>query len=593
MLIYKYFSSIFTYLVSKTSLRFTFLISFFAVLVFFSVHFIAYADYDTPSWWTFSDNSHQHCDSGNYGNSYSLYTTWSGIEACGPGTTITETFPVGASQYEWQCTELVARYLYLAFGVPSIVADGDQIVSNYASAYPSVFRAIDNTDGSNATNHIWPKVGDVLSYSDVHTAIVAGVTITDAINGDATLTLTEQNASTTGTITQEFVGWKIKGGIDDPSDTGSDTVTGWLTPRIWNVVSSPNPASYNVLNAVTSTSSSDVWAVGIYASTNAHPLAVHWDGSSWSSNGISSSYLGGLNGVSHISSSNILAVGASGAATLAMHYDGSNWTTVPSDNPGDYPYLAAVGSDRGGDGWAVGNTTDSFDNAHPLIEQYMGSSTGFQNWLPYGSTIFPDLSGTTNNILNAVTVYSSTDAWVVGYYRDNNNHKQPLVYHWDGSSWTNISAPSPSGSPETVLNGVAELSSNNIWAVGYTYNSGATARLTYTIHCIGIPTCSWNIVSSPNPSQSNDDYLTAIDTLGDYEIYAVGATRGPTTAQHYHPLILRFDGGQWNQESAPDAGSSVDNILYGITVTSSGTNEGESWAVGPYGSTNTLTEMLQ
>ncbi|HYT45316.1 MAG TPA: hypothetical protein VEP90_23515, partial [Methylomirabilota bacterium] len=90
-----------------------------------------HADYGTPSWWTFSDSSHQHCDSGNFGNSYHLLTTWNGLEVCGygpdqGGSEVSVTFPGGHGEYEWDCTELVKRYLYLAFGANAISANGDQ-----------------------------------------------------------------------------------------------------------------------------------------------------------------------------------------------------------------------------------------------------------------------------------------------------------------------------------------------------------------------------------------------------------------------------------------------------------------------------------
>jgi len=137
-----------------------------------------------------------------------------------------------AADNEWECTELVKRFLYLAYGVVALSnTNGDQVVDHFSSTYSTTFKKINNQDGSNSTNHVWPKVGDVLSYSDVHTAIISNVNITDVTNGNATLTLVEQNASQSGTTTQQFVGWKIKGDIDDPTDAHSDTVTAWLTTK--------------------------------------------------------------------------------------------------------------------------------------------------------------------------------------------------------------------------------------------------------------------------------------------------------------------------------------------------------------------------
>lgn len=227
-----------------------------------------YATAPNPSWWVDNTGAFSQYDDYQYKNgrthqgtfyagtgtvdSSSLGASYDGVTAVGPRYAdvgqhvyVYFTSDAGASQEdEWQCTELVKRFLYLEYGVNSLSGtSGDQVVANYASTYSTIFKSINNQDGSNSTNHVWPKAGDVLSYSDVHTAIITNVNITDATNGNATLTLLEQNASSTGTTTQQFVGWKIKGDIDDPSDTRSDTVTAWLTTK--NFVKTYGTSSYN------------------------------------------------------------------------------------------------------------------------------------------------------------------------------------------------------------------------------------------------------------------------------------------------------------------------------------------------------------
>src|SRR6266702_6219576 len=73
--------------------------------------------YSSPSWW-----NGKTCDQGHYREAY-LLITWRGIQVCGPipwkttgNKDVTEDFPGhGASQLEFECPELIARYLLAAY----------------------------------------------------------------------------------------------------------------------------------------------------------------------------------------------------------------------------------------------------------------------------------------------------------------------------------------------------------------------------------------------------------------------------------------------------------------------------------------------
>lgn len=564
------------------------LVFLFVLSCFLFTKSLVYA-YDAPSWWN-GDTCNATFYNGGSGHTESLLTTWNNIQVCGPtGTNYIDTSFPGVDQGEWQCVELVKRYLYLAFGVPAISSDGDDLVSNYASTYSNIFRSITN----NGNTHEFPKIGDVLSYSDVHTAVVSNISISDPTNGDATLTLVEENAASTGTTTQQVVGWVIKGDIDDPGATGSDTVTAWLTPRSWNTVSSTNPTgTLNMLYSVTSTSPSDIWAVGYNANSGTHPIAIHWNGSSWGSNAASVSGNKLLYGVSAISSSDVLAVGdnyGTFTGTFAMRYDGSSWAEIPSDNPGSLASgFMGIGSDSSGDAWAVGNTyIGSFSNGQAMIQQYIDSTTGFQNWSPTGSTgTIPNLSGTTENVLNAVTVLSSSDAWAVGYYYDASSHVLPLAYHWNGSTWSNVSIPYPSGNTHSELSSIAADSSNNVWAVGY---SEGTHRDTYVVHWDG---SSWTNISSPNLSQYPYylNKLTAVSIASNGIVYTVGSM--VDSSGNTKTMAFRYNSSHWYQLTTSNPNIYTNELL---GVTANGINSVGAMAVGDYLSGSniaTLTEEL-
>ena len=92
-----------------------------------------------------------------------------------------------------------------------------------------------------------------------------------------------------------------------------------------------------VLTGVDALSASDVWAVGYYFDGGINqPLALHWDGSTWSNSPIPGA--GILRKVKAIAPDNVWAAGTYYNATaqlyqtLLAHFDGTAWTTVVSAN---------------------------------------------------------------------------------------------------------------------------------------------------------------------------------------------------------------------------------------------------------------------
>jgi hypothetical protein len=90
-----------------------------------------------------------------------------------------------------------------------------------------------------------------------------------------------------------------------------------------------------VLTGVYVRTASDVWAVGYYNDGSADlPLALHWNGSSWSSSPVPGAGL--LRKVRAVGSGNVWAVGSYYNATLqryqtlVVHFDGTQWATVVS-----------------------------------------------------------------------------------------------------------------------------------------------------------------------------------------------------------------------------------------------------------------------
>ncbi len=107
----------------------------------------------------------------------------------------------------------------------------------------------------------------------------------------------------------------------------------------WALVSGvPSPGQVDtVLTGVDVRSASDVWAVGYYNDGSAdRPLALHWNGTSWSNSAVPGTGL--LRKVRALASGKVWAAGAYYDAstqryqTLAVHFSGTSWTTAVSAN---------------------------------------------------------------------------------------------------------------------------------------------------------------------------------------------------------------------------------------------------------------------
>jgi hypothetical protein len=148
--------------------------------------------------------------------------------------------------------------------------------------------------------------------------------------------------------------------------------------------SSSDPLFDYQINSIDAISPTNVWAVGdsgdnvadFYSSggggTPQATLIEHYNGTSWSI--VSSPATGStpaLTGVTSSSASNVWAVGHSGSQSLIESWNGSAWTTVSSPQVGTSDSLSSV-STTPGDAivWAAGSSsTGSASSANPLVLQ--------------------------------------------------------------------------------------------------------------------------------------------------------------------------------------------------------------------------------
>ncbi|HEX2315124.1 MAG TPA: hypothetical protein VHJ17_15380 [Thermomonospora sp.] len=217
----------------------------------------------------------------------------------------------------------------------------------------------------------------------------------------------------------------------------------------------------HVLSAVAATSPDDVWAVG---QARGRPLALHWNGSSWSvppGPPSPAALVGpGLEGVTarrHSAATEVIAVGGAydrllGAEVpLLRHWDGAFWTDLAAPVlPGgtgvarDY-VLTDVTLVAPGRAWAVGH---AFGRAARLVALFWNG----ESW--HVAEGLPDVP---QGKLLAVTGTSPHDVWATGAAG-----RSGLIVHFDGRTWRR----SPSPTTRSPLTDVSAAAPDDVWCAG-------------------------------------------------------------------------------------------------------------------------------
>ena len=289
-----------------------------------------------------------------------------------------------------------------------------------------------------------------------------------------------------------------------------------------------------------------------------------------------------LLGIAAISDSDVWAVGwaqdPEGPAyvkrPLIEHFDGSVWSIVPGpSHPNDtQSQLHSVSAASANDVWAVGFSHDGTLPSRTLVQHWDGTQ-----W-----SIVP--SPSTDDQLNAllgVAALSANDVWAVGY-RSGSQTESPietLILHWDGAGWTKVVSPNIRGVANQLF-GVAAIAADDIWAVGYA--GGAPLSM----HWDG---SAWRVVPVPRDPGLSTEYLTAVSGAAGNDIWAVGIGRGVYVNQAF-ATIRHWDGTRWTDKvcrAASDSnppegyeGGGPGAYLTGVSAAAAN----DVWAVGVRGS---------
>lgn len=293
-----------------------------------------------------------------------------------------------------------------------------------------------------------------------------------------------------------------------------------------------------------------------------------------------------LRGDAAISATNVWAVGdstdASGnVTTLIEQWNGVSWSVVTSPNPtgGTNNQLMAASATSANDVWAAGSYFDSTTNTNePLIEHWDGTS-----W----SIVTSPNSGTPDNFLTGIAAISTSDAWAVGSSEIvNSSNSQPLLEHWNGTQWKLVTAPTPSQTVSNYFNGVAALSATSIWVVGGSVTSSNT---TVTL-AESLNGKTWKVVASPSPGTGNlGSVLNSVTTITSGNVWAVGQFYPSSSPSSEETLVEHWTGSQWKVVTSPNSPFGVSgNGLFSVTAET----KNDVWAIGAYYDSQSNPQVL-
>jgi hypothetical protein len=314
----------------------------------------------------------------------------------------------------------------------------------------------------------------------------------------------------------------------------------------WRIVPSPNPGGNSQLNGIAAVSRSDVWAVG-YENNGAQPVTEHWNGTKWKVVSSPAGNGSALFGVTAVSATDVWAVGYTrgSAHTLTEHWDGMQWAVVPSANVTRTNFLLAVAAVSATDVWAVGQYYQG-KVAYPLTEHWNGTK-----WKVVKS---PSFKGVEQSVLDGVSVVSSNDVWAVGYSSAPQG-VTPLTEHWNGTQWQIV----PNSGTDELLATTA-IDASDVWAVG-TANSGTLTE-------------RWDGQQWENvPGPTGESVFRGVAASGADAVWAVGENFNGQMGQ---TLIANWNGQAWQVVSSPNVPGANDR-LFAVTTVSR-----QAWAVGVY-----------
>jgi hypothetical protein len=210
--------------------------------------------------------------------------------------------------------------------------------------------------------------------------------------------------------------------------------------------------------------------------------------------------------------------------------------------------------------WAVGSVGQRFqDNRQIEIQHWDGSAWSF---------VAAD-QVSINNVLDGVAVVSTNDVWAVGSKEvGGGSRDHSLIEHWDGTRWRAVPIPDPAG--VDFLHKAAVVSADDVWAVG-TYAPNLQS-LPLAMHWNGRRWSQFPVPAHPTLST----VLSDVVALASNDVWAVGQAFDPSVPSRSEVFTVHWNGRAWQRVRAQDTGRfNADGFA---TVTAIAPND--IWAIG-------------
>ena len=390
--------------------------------------------------------------------------------------------------------------------------------------------------------------------------------------------------------TPRSAGWPMSPAATSPScvAVGDSAVVQRWDGTSWSMMPFGTKTSQSDLVQVSCPSPTSCFAVGNYSTSSASKsLIEHWNGRSWSIMTSPAPPSGAfdtrLNGVSCVSSTNCFAVGAYSTAaaenTLAEHWNGKLWSIVASPNPtgADVSDLIGVSCLDAKNCTAVGIALGR-NAAQALVERWNGTR--------WSLVPTPNPTGAFLIELIGVSCPAAANCTAVGAYDSISGRSltvAPLVEHWNGRRWSIVANPPTSGAVHASLAAVSCPSTTNCTAVG---SQGSTKDFTtksFVEHWNGK---SWSIVPSADPKGAIQVSLSDVSCRSTSSCYAAGGYSTPSAGK---TLVEHWNGKAWSIVASANPAHSAVAVLNSVSCPS----PTRCIAVGSFDSRNgffTLTE---
>jgi hypothetical protein len=319
------------------------------------------------------------------------------------------------------------------------------------------------------------------------------------------------------------------------------------------------------LTAVSCSEAASCQAVGDYLndSFETFPYAEAWNGSTWKLESLPASLSEAtFSGLSCPTASDCEAVG-----TAIVKWNGSTWAVQSPAKPSGSSGLrfSAVSCKAANACEAVGSYDNASFEQFLLAEDWNGTAWKVQSIAAPSGSSNPDLYG--------LSCAAATACEATGSYLNNSDAQVAFAERLNGTAWTTQSVASPSGASDPYLLGASCTAANSCEAVGE-YTDGSKGSAPWAENWDGT---TWTQQTAPGVAGTTSPELLGVSCTSSAACEAVGSyARGDLSASSSLGEVLK--GKTWSIQATADPGASWGAQMHAVSCGGSSACE----AVGIY-----------